>query len=105
MAMYIPEYLRATKKDVEDIGEKDVITLRDIIQVHYAFYRTFNGFDGGLSLFDSLKKKLSLYYESVKHWNVDKMKEQIRNSPHPQDEFMLILDEIMTQDMVDTYGY
>lgn len=103
--IYIPIHLRTTKGELVIIEMKESIDINDIVKVHYAYRRTFSDFDGGLSLFDSLKKKLSLYFDNVKDWDINKMKDQIRNSPHPQDEYMLILDEIMTQEMVDVYGY
>lgn len=105
MMIYIPHNLRATREEAEDIGEQEFITLSDLVRVHYACYKDFDDFDGGLNLFDQLKKKLSLYYNNVQNWNVNKMKEEVRNSAHPEDEFMMTLDEILTQDMIDCYGY
>lgn len=105
MTIYIPNYLRATHDEAVEIGEKDSITLNDLIRLHYSYYHNFHDFDGGLNIFDQLKKKLSLYYNNVNNWNINKIKEEIRNSCHPENEFMMILDEILTQDMIDCYGY
>lgn len=103
--IYIPKHLRVTKDELEDPLSQNDITLSDIVKVHYAYTHDKPDFDGGLNLFDKLKKKLNLYYSNVKNWNLTEMKDRIRNSAYPDIEFMLVLDEILMQDMINCYGY
>jgi len=105
MMLYIPLNLCATMEDVARIGEQGYITLSDLVRIHYAIYHTMDDFNGGLNIFDLLKEKLSFYYDNPKSWNLNNMKNEIRNSPYPQEEFMMTLDEILTQDMITCYGF
>lgn len=103
--MYIPKHLHASREEVENIEETNTITLDDIVRVHYCYFHDTADFDGGLSLFNALKRSLSKFYDSVHSWDIEDMKKQIREAENPQHAYMAMLDGILTEDMIYCYGY
>lgn len=103
--MYIPNYLRATQEMVDDIAENPFLTLEDIVRVHYCYSHDTADFDGGLNLFDALKRVLSEFYESAQTWDIEDMKKNIREAEDPEDAYMSTLESILIDDMIHCYGY
>ena len=103
--MFVSPNYRKTKMDIATMLEyihNIEITPETILMIDYAYHNEDEDYDGGLSFLDRLYKKLSNYFEI--NWDVEYLKELIRNSEHPSEDFVTVLKEILTEDMVECYG-
>lgn len=96
---------RKTKAEVFDmlknIEEADVLP-ETLLTIDYAFHNTDENYDDGLSFLDRLHRKLSKFYPI--QWNLENMKNTVRNSNNPATTFVDMLNEILTHDMLACYG-
>lgn len=104
MEIVAPKY-RKTKTEVVNIihnlGDDD-ITPELLLMIDYAFHNTDAGYDDGLSFLNRLYDALRVEFKLT--WNVDNLRTTIRNSPTPSITFVDILNELLTQDMMEWYG-
>jgi hypothetical protein len=77
-------------------------TPQTLLTIDYAFHSEDVDYDSGLSFLDRLHWKLSMYYPI--QWNIQNLKNMIRNSNNPASTFVDVLNEILTDDMVTCYG-
>jgi hypothetical protein len=104
MAIVAPEY-RKTKKEIavllnhlQDVG----ITAEVLLMIDYAYHNTDDNYNDGLSFLDRLYTKLSVYFPI--QWNVENLKSVIESSNDPSRTFVDILNEILTDQMIECYG-
>lgn len=97
-----PEY-RKTRGEMEVMLENvDHITPEILLMVDFAYHNTDSNYNEGLSFLDRLHWKLSKYFPI--QWNVSNLKSMVRNSNNPSVTFIDILNEILTEEMIDVYG-
>jgi hypothetical protein len=104
MPIVAAEY-RKTKQEVTDLlsNMQDIdITPEFLLMTDFAYHNADNDYDEGLSFLDRLHWKISIYYQI--NWNVVNLKNTIRASNNPSETFVMILNEILTDDMVACYG-
>ena len=102
---YINANFQWTKDDVrsmDTIEDENNIPIETLVGVHYAYHKNDADFDGGLNFLDLLFKKLNKPFKL--NWNVEEMKNQIRNSDNPQMAYLDLLRNILTTDMTAYYG-
>jgi len=75
-----------SKLDVDNLKWKDLLTL------DYFFHFQDLDYDGGLSFFDRLNKKLGINHPN---WDIDGLKRIVRNSMNP-----LLIYEDIVQDLL-----
>lgn len=110
---YIAEEYRCTKAELDEYldSTEDTPTVRYIIMAHYLYEHDKPNFDGGLSLFNDLDRKLRLHFPNFT-WvcidqefeTVDEVKDAIRNDPCPEQMFVSMLDDSLTSTMLDCIG-
>ena len=99
-----PQY-RKTKAEMDNIldnVDENNITAEILLMLDYAYHNTDEDYGDGLSFLDRLHWKLSLYFQI--NWNMNNLKDTIRNSNQPCNTFVNILNEILTQEMLACYG-
>lgn len=78
------------------------VTVETLVMIDYAFHSEDQDYDEGLSFLDRLYKKLSMYFEI--NWDVEYLKDLLRKSEKPSEDFIAVLKEILTDDMIECYG-
>lgn len=99
-----PEY-RKTKEEIDDMlkNMQDAdISPEILLMIDFAFHNTDSNYEHGLSFLDRLHWKLSKYFDI--QWNVQNLKNSIRNSNNPSGTFVDILNELLTDSMIACYG-
>jgi hypothetical protein len=99
-----PEY-RKTRSEINEMlnNMQDCdITPEFLLMIDFAFHNTESNYEDGLSFLDRLHWKLSKYFPI--QWNILNMKNMIRNSNNPSGTFVDILNEILTDSMIECYG-
>ncbi len=84
---------------LEDWSEVNASVL---MMIHYTYHRDDEDFDGGLKLIDLLYNKLSKYFDI--EWDVENMKNVIRNSEYPGYDYLDILNNLLTPEMIVVFG-
>lgn len=102
----VADMYRKTKHEVTTIlnqiyDDRD-ITAELLLMIDFAYHNTDLNYDDGLSFLDRLHKKLSTYFPI--QWNVENLKNTIRNSDNPPSQFVDCLNEILTPSMIQCYG-
>lgn len=104
--MYINETLCKPIEEVSQILDQmedmNEITVDTLLMVHYAYHHDDIDFDGGLKLIDKLYYKLGLYYDI--YWDVQSIKLFIISSPTPDYDYRVILNQLLTPEMIQCYG-
>ena len=104
--VYIAEKLCKSIEEVSEILEQmeymNEIKVSTLLMIHYAYHHNDTDFDGGLKLIDKLYYKLGLYYDIC--WDIENIKAIIRSSPVPEYDYHMILNQLLTQDMVECFG-
>jgi hypothetical protein len=85
-------------KDMQDVD----ITPEVLLMIDFAYHNGDRNYDGGLSFLDRLYRKLSLYFQI--QWNVSNLKDMIKSSNNPSSTFIDVLNEILTNEMIECYG-
>jgi hypothetical protein len=96
---------RKTKEEVNrmvDLLQDGDVTSKMLLAIDFAYHNMDNDYEDGLSFLDRLHRKLSIYYPI--HWNIQNMKDMIRNSNNPSSTFVDVLNEILTDEMILCYG-
>jgi hypothetical protein len=103
MSVVALEY-RKTKSEMDDILRNvgDSVTPEILLMLDFAYHNTEPTYEDGLSFLDRLHAKLSMYHEI--QWNVQHLKAWVRNSQNPQVAFVDILNELLTDSMIASYG-
>jgi hypothetical protein len=99
-----PEY-RKTRSEINEMlnNMQDCdITPEFLLMIDFAFHNTESNYEDGLSFLDRPHWKLSKYFPI--QWNILNMKNMIRNSNNPSGTFVDILNEILTDSMIECYG-
>lgn len=78
------------------------ITAEFLLMVDYAHRNTDDDYDDGLSFLNRLESKLMGVFPI--QWNIQNLKNFIRNSKNPAQTFLDILNEILTEEMILYYG-
>lgn len=104
--MYIKEIDRVSMSEINhylaSLGEQDTITVETLVMIHYAYHHNDTDFDGGLNLLDLLYNKLKKHYEIS--WDVNGMKDIIRKSCNPEEDYYDLLHQMLTAEMIACYG-
>ena len=104
MAYINPNY-RWSMTDVDRVLndlDDDEVPIETIFGIYHAFHSHDENFDGGLGFLDRLWNKL--YTPFYLDWNLDEMKNQIRNSNDPQETYLGLLRNTLTREMIAYYG-
>jgi hypothetical protein len=100
---YIPATYVATKDEAElivsEMNENDEVPIDVIVMIDHAYHSEDSDYDGGLSLFDRLHRKLSIFFELG--WTAEDLKNQVRDAP---DDYMNILKSILDNEKITVYG-
>lgn len=100
---YIPASCVATKQQTDlitsNMNENDDVSLELIAMIDNAYHGEDPDYDGGLSFFNRLHWKLSLFFDIS--WTPEDMKNQVRNAP---EEYMNLLKSITDQEKLNIYG-
>lgn len=100
---YVPAAYVATKEQIESIiskmNENDEVPLELILMIDNAYHCDDVNYEGGLSFFDRLHWKLSLFFEL--QWTPEDVKNQVRNAP---EEYMNVLRSLLDSEKIDVYG-
>jgi chromatin remodeling complex protein RSC6 len=105
MEILIPEQYRKTREEIEKMWtyiHNIDISPEILLMIDYAYHSEDENYGDGLSFLDRLYKKLSLFFEI--NWEVEHLKILIRNSQNPSSEFVVLLNELLTEDMIQCYG-
>ena len=101
---YIPDNFQASEVDIQN----DINNLGDnvcefdlLIKIDYCYYHQSNNYDGGLSFLDRINRKLGQFHPE---WNIENMKNNIRNANDPCEEFIRTID-FMFSDIRDITYY
>lgn len=93
---YIPQSLQVTKSDVEDqinnLGD-NFADISLLVMVDYVYHHQENSYDGGLSMLDRINFKLGRTRNNP--WNIQMMKDTIRNSLNPKQAFMDTIESMI----------
>lgn len=103
--MYVPQEFQVTKCMLKDhitsLGDA-IASAQLILMVDYVYHHDDADYDGGLSFLDRLYKKL---HGSHPNWNVNDMKDMIRNANDKHSEYMdMIENMLMTESDRVCYG-
>lgn len=93
---FIPENLQVSKNELENqinnlgdnFPEVDLLVMAD-----YVYHHQENSYDGGLSMLDRVNAKLGRYRNNP--WNIQQMKDNIRNSLNPRQAFLDTINIMM----------
>ena len=95
MTNYVPQDLRVNKdnldNEISQLGEDDLASIELLVKVDYVYHHHENDYDGGLSFLDRINRKLGRYQENG--WDIEGMKNQIRNCNDPHGEYMRMIEE------------
>jgi len=82
--MYVSkQYRKNTNDEIIDLvisTDKDNLKWYDILMIDYFYHNHEDNYDGGLSFFDRLYKKLGLFHPE---WDIEGLKKIVRNSKKP----------------------
>ena len=105
MILLVPEEYRKSPEEIANLWaymHNIDITPEILLMIDYAYYHEDPNYGDGLSFLDRLYNKLSKYFNI--NWNVENMKILIRTAEDPSSEFIVVLNELLTEDMIDCYG-
>lgn len=101
---YVPAAYCVDKKQIDDmlslVKENDDVPLEVIVMIDHAYHHTDDNYDGGLSFFDRLHWKLSMFFELT--WTPEELKEQLCSGD--SDDYMNALRSILDKEKIDIYG-
>lgn len=103
--MFVSPLYRKTKMDIKrmlDYIHNIEVTVETLLMIDYAYHNEDQDYDDGLSFLDRLYKKLSMYFQIS--WDVEYLKDLLRKSENPSEDFVAVLKEILTDDMIECYG-
>ena len=105
MTMYVAEPWHFQQNDVAemlfDLKDEDV-SFEELIKIDYAFHHTDPLYDGGLSFIDRINDKIGRFHPA---WNIDNIKQHIRDAQNPQLEYILVVSAMFTRPgMIAYYG-
>lgn len=93
---FIPHNLQVTKNEVENqinnLGD-NFADINLLVMVDYVYHHQENSYDGGLSMLDRINFKLGRNRPNP--WNIQHMKDNIRNSLNPQQAFLDTINMMM----------
>lgn len=104
MTMYIDQLYQLTKDEISELIEKldNNASWLDLIKIDYAFYHNDPNYDGGLSFLDRIAAKIGRFNPN---WNIQEMKQQIRDSDTPTLEYIVTIAEMFEKpSMIAYYG-
>lgn len=103
MAMYVPSHLQWSNEMLNiNVMNAESPSVELIVAIHFGAKSNEPDFDGGLSLFDKLYRKLSIFFEI--NWDVSEMKKRVRESNDSEEEYINVLKSILTKPMMECYG-
>lgn len=89
--MFVHQLLRASKAEVseelENIGDGHVDE-SVLIMIDYAYHSHEPNYDYGLSFLDRIAAKIGRFHPN---WDIQEMKQQIRDSDNPEEEYIKII--------------
>jgi hypothetical protein len=101
---YVPAAYCVDKKEIDDmlsvLNENDDVPLELIVMIDHAYHAQDSEYDGGLSFFDRLHWKLSLFFELG--WTPEELKNQVRGGSTV--DYMNLLRSILDKEAIDIYG-
>lgn len=99
----IPKEFQYSLDEVRQmLNNNEEVTWTLILKVDHAHHYHENNYDNGLSFIDRLYHKLQRPFNL--QWNIEELKETIRTSNQPEYEYLNILGNLLTQEMVEYYG-
>jgi len=104
---YILDVLKLSEDKMEEMLNykylADVnITSNDLISIDYKYHCNDENYDNGLSFIDRLHKKLSIYY--TLDWEIGELKDYIYHARDEKHTYAYVVNEILTQEMINCYG-
>lgn len=105
MMILVPEQYRKSREEIANMWaymHNIDVSPEILLMIDYAYHSENEDYGDGLSFLDRLYNKLSLFFDI--NWNVENMKILIRNAQDPSSEFVVVLNELLTEDMIDCYG-
>jgi hypothetical protein len=104
--MYVPTNFQVTNDEVDTIlnslEDDYTITWNHLLMIDYVYHNTENDYDGGLSFFDRLNKKIGLFNPN---WDIDEFKKTIREHANPTEAYATIVRTMLkNQEDINYYG-
>lgn len=103
---YIPDNLQVSSNDLDAEINQLGNSLADVnllVKIDYVYHHRDNNYDGGLSMLDRINAKLGR--NRVNPWNIESMKDNIRNSMNRQRAFMETIESMFpTLSEIEYYG-
>ena len=94
--MYILPEFRVSVNEMNNrlgqLGADQVPSVDILLMVDYVFHHQNDNYDGGLSFIDRIHAKLGQHHPE---WNVQVMKDAIRNANDPMDEYLFVIDTML----------
>jgi len=78
------------------------ITAYDLIAIDYAYHCEDDDYDNGLSFIDRLHWKLSIYFDI--NWSPQGVRSYIMSSEDNKQTYSTVINQLLTQEMIDCYG-
>lgn len=104
---YIHQHLKVTKEHLHAILEQenyDFIDVDTLLMVYYIYNRNSPDYDRGLGFLNKLDAKLRRYFPQEWNYDLEELKNEVRNSIDPKEQYIIVLERILTQEMIDCYG-
>lgn len=103
---YVSISYQVNKSDVHamlnQLGDNFKATWCHLLMIDYAYHNLDDDYDGGLSFFDRLNKKIGRFNEN---WDIEGFKTIVRNSNNPVDVYEDIVKYLLEdQSNIDYYG-
>lgn len=89
--MYLYNHWQVTEQEmnaeINNLGD-NFASPELLVKVDYFYHHQDNNYDGGLSMLDRIYAKLGQFHPE---WNIQNMKDNVRNANNSQEEFILTI--------------
>ncbi len=105
MEIVAPQYRKTIEevhRMVNNMPDDYNVSPAELLMIDFAYHNSDVDYDDGLSFLDRLYSKLGHHFDI--RWNIANLKLMIRGSKTPSITFVDVLNELLTQDMIEFYG-
>ena len=101
--MFVYHHLRVSKAQVsQEIQDVPEVHSKLLIKIDYAYHCHSPNYDDGLSFLDRIAAKIGRFNPN---WDIQEMKQQIRDSDTPRQEYVQIIEKMFENPgMIAYYG-
>jgi hypothetical protein len=105
MEIVAPQYRKTIEevhRMVNNMPDNYNVSPVELLMIDFAYHNSDVDYEDGLSFLDRLHSKLGHYFNI--RWNIANIKLMVRASNTPSVTFVDVLNELLTQDMIEFYG-